>query len=390
MQTIAYGCLKRSGKYGRFVLWINGRMRISGTVANRKQGVDMDNIEELKKRIEELEQENAEFHKWQGGINLLMQQMLDLVTQQREIGDSNEKELRKLWEYAMINRYRIDSLPFELQDPDYKSFFYKPRILSKAETIRQIVEEHKSIARLGDGEFAAIVGQKRWNFQGISEVLAERLKEVLASDDEGLLVGLHPTFYMNLSDINEDDADGVRAYMRPMVRRLHARLLDPEKIYGDAKFNNINTEEDVTVLKSIWNGLDCVFVEGYQTGMGVGNDLFDNCKSIERILGPAENAIDRYDEIFKEACKQPKDKLMLLALGPTATVLAYDLYKAGYQAVDLGHADLAYEGFIRKTPNMYSVNIPFKYCSIDERVSGREIEPINDPVYKSQIVSTIL
>ncbi len=349
----------------------------------------MDNIDEVIRKLEELEEENRKLKDWQMGVNKLLQQMLDALSRHIEAGDSRE-EINRLWEYALINRYRIDSLPYELQDPDYKSFFYKPRMLSKKETIRQLAEENKSISRLGDGEFAAIVGQQRWNFQGFSELLGERLKEVLASDERDLLVGLNPLFYMNLSDVPEDDADSVRAYMRPMVRRLHAQLLSPEKIYGDATFNNINSEEDVAELKRIWDGRDCVFIEGCHTGMGVGNDLFDNCRSIERILGPAENAIDKYDDIMIESAKQPKDKLILIALGPTATVLAYDLCREGYQAIDLGHADLAYEGFIRKTSSMYNVNIPYKYCSIDERISGRNIEEIDDPIYRSQIVARIL
>ena len=193
----------------------------------------------------------------------------------------------------------------------------------------------------------------------------------------------------NIFDVPEDDADSVRAYMQPMVRRLHAELLSPTVIYGDAKFNNINSNDDVTKLKRIWNNRPCVFIEGVHTCMGVGNDLFDNCRSIERILGPAENAIDKYDEILTEALKQPKDKLFLIALGPTATVLAYDLCKEGYQAIDLGHADLAYEAFISSAPNMYSVNIPYKYCSRDERVSGRIIEPADDPEYTEQILRII-
>ena len=349
----------------------------------------MNKEDDLIARINELEAENNKYKKWRETVNVLLQQMLDMLTQQSNSGKDNKEELGRLWEYAMINRYRIDSLPFELMDPDYKSFFYKPKILSKKETITQLTEKGKSIARLGDGEFAAIVGQKRWNFQDASDLLAQKLREVLASDEENLLIGLHPTFYMNLSDIPESDADSVRAYMRPMVRKLHAQLLDPAKIYGDAKFNNINSQEDVVDLKKIWNDRDCIFIEGTHTGMGVGHDLFDNCKSIVRILGPSENAINSYDEIMSEATKQPKDKLILLALGPTATALACDLCKEGYQAIDIGHVDLAYEAFIRNAPNMYSVNIPYKYCSIDERVKGREIADIDDPSYKAQIIAKI-
>ena len=51
---------------------------------------------------------------------------------------------------------------------------------------------------------------------------------------------------------------------------------------------------------------------------------------------------------FKYRLKQePKDTLILFALGPTATVLAFDLAKEGYQALDMGHFDIEYEWYKR-------------------------------------------
>ncbi len=352
----------------------------------------MNETDNLYKRIEELERENEKLRQWQDSVNRLLQKMLDMITQLSEDKSGNtdiRNELNNLWTYASINRYRINSLPYELMDPDYKSFYFKPRILSKEDTIDNIVINHKSIARFGDGEFAAIVEQKRWNFQAESKELSEKLLEVLKSDDENLIIGLNPTFYMNLFDIPEDEADGVRAYMQPMVRRLHSELLKRDKIYGNALFHNISSDKDVSGLKKIWDERDCVFIEGIHTGMGVGNDLFDNCNSIERILGPAENAIERYEEIVDEAIKQPKNKLFLLSLGPTATALAYNLSKMGYQAIDIGHIDLIYEAYLRKLPNLYGVDISYKYCSKDEKIAGRVIPDITDPIYKSQIVDLI-
>ena len=123
--------------------------------------------------------------------------------------------------------------------------------------------------------------------------------------------------------------------------------------------------------------------------MGVGNDLFDNCKSIERILCPSENAIDRYDDIMDAVLKQPKDKLILLALGPTATALSYDLFKEGYWSVDIGHIDLYYEKYIRNLSLLQDVSIPFKYCSWDEIGERRQIEDITDPVYQTQVIERI-
>ncbi|MBU4465609.1 MAG: DUF1792 domain-containing protein, partial [Actinobacteria bacterium] len=34
-------------------------------------------------------------------------------------------------------------------------------------------------------------------------------------------------------------------------------------------------------------------------------------------------------------------------LGPTATVLAYDLHRAGYRALDLGHIAKSYDWWLR-------------------------------------------
>lgn len=39
----------------------------------------------------------------------------------------------------------------------------------------------------------------------------------------------------------------------------------------------------------------------------------------------------------------PKDRLIIIVLGPTAKLLAYDLNKLGYRALDLGHMAKAYE-----------------------------------------------
>ena len=99
----------------------------------------------------------------------------------------------------------------------------------------------------------------------------------------------------------------------------------------------------VPLMKRIWDNENVVFVEGVYSRLGVGNDLFNNAKSIKRIICPATNAFEVYDEIIGEVKKQTKDKLVMIALGMTATCLAYDLYKLGYWAIDIGHVDVEYE-----------------------------------------------
>ena len=100
-------------------------------------------------------------------------------------------------------------------------------------------------------------------------------------------------------------------------------------------------------IKNIWDGKEILLVEGEKSRLGMGNDLFSNAKKIERILCPAENAFDKYDDIVNKVLEQDSGKLVLIALGMTATVLAYDLHKLGYWAIDIGHIDIEYEWFLR-------------------------------------------
>ena len=144
--------------------------------------------------------------------------------------------------------------------------------------------------------------------------------------------------------------------------------------------------EYVKKMKKIWDKKDVVIIEGEQSRLGIGNDLFDNMKSIQRIICPSENAFEIYDKIYNEALKIDKDKLVLLALGPTATVLAYDLFKAGYQAIDIGHVDIEYEWFLRKATK--KIKIESKY--VTEVKEGREnIQEVKDEKYKNEIVARI-
>ena len=48
-------------------------------------------------------------------------------------------------------------------------------------------------------------------------------------------------------------------------------------------------------LKRIWDKKDVVIVEGEKSRLGIGNDLFDNMKSIQRILCPVTDAFNSYN-----------------------------------------------------------------------------------------------
>ncbi|MBE5953783.1 MAG: DUF1792 domain-containing protein [Lachnospiraceae bacterium] len=293
-------------------------------------------------------------------------------------------------QYAMNNS--IDNLKYELLCQDERPKY--PIVESGDKAIDLILDQRKSMCRLGDGEFAVIAGVNRQKFQRADSRLGERLKEILKAKDENVLVCIADT-YGDLSKYNTDCKYNIRAYMTEEVRKQHYDLLDFQKIYYDtyvtrpyASYLDNNTDapkKRFDKLRKIWQDKKLLIIEGEKTRMGVGNDLFDNASDIIRILGPAEHAFDKYDELLAEALKQDRDRLVLIAMGATATVLAYDLSKAGFQALDIGHIDMEYEWMLAGTGK--KVEVRHKYNN--EVPGGDKVEEIIDPVYESQIVARI-
>lgn len=305
----------------------------------------------------------------------------------RALEDVNRRlvELDRVSGYNdMIFSHMLDNIGWEINDPRFREKLWYPQIMSKEDTINEIVAHRKSIARFGDGEFGIIYGVQRWRFQKNDVKLAARLKDVLESQQEHVLIGL-TDWYGDFSAWESSMANGARIYLTPEVRKQQYALLNPHRIYANTHISRSEKKEDFDALKRIWERRDCVFVEGFQTRMGVGNDLFDNAASIVRILCPAESAFDRYEDIYNTAIRQPKDKLFLIALGPTASVLAYDLAMQGYQAVDIGHADLSYEWLC--SGDKEHGRVPGKYTN--EASNGYIVEEIHDAAYEAQIIADL-
>ena len=74
----------------------------------------------------------------------------------------------------------------------------------------------------------------------------------------------------------------------------------------------------------------------------------------------------------------------MIALGPTATVLAYDLAARGFWALDIGHIDLEYEWFLNGKG--YSI-VEKKYNN--EVAGDTRVKIIHDKGYEESIVRVI-
>lgn len=255
------------------------------------------------------------------------------------------------------------------------------------ETLQKIIDDKVSVSRFGDGEFKWMQGYTIKNsFQTSSTELSRRLKEVLNDELEGHIVCL-PDMFGDLSKY-VPNAQAFWSHFMVLYRDEWIGCLNLDRQYYNTNITRcymdyVDKEKCKTyfdMFKQIWKNRDIVIVEGEKSRLGIGNDLFINANQIERILAPSINAFEKYNEILREVTKLDKTKLILIALGPTATVLAYDLAKLGYQAIDTGHLDIEYEWYLRGC--MTKIPIKNKYVN-EAGNAGRNVEEFNDFDYGS-------
>lgn len=324
--------------------------------------------------------------------------------------DSGEKMFwtvidRNAWKmevlsYLYTNEMRpfMANMKYELVDEINKYEIKLPQIMSIKETVQTICENKKSICRFGDGEFELMQLRKRAKFQETDEKLAERLKEVIKAKDEKILLAIADN-YGALKQYTKNAQTDIRIYLTEKKRKEHYSFLNMDVKYGNAYFtrpyiiyrDKENAKDRFEQIKQIWKEQDILVVEGDKTRLGVGNDLLGDASTVQRILAPSENAFSKYDDILKAVKKYGKDKLILIALGPTATVLAYDLAKEGYWAIDIGHIDIEYEWYKRQVQDRCV--IPYKYvneiahgeCVVDDKEFAKYQEK-----YEREIVGKIM
>lgn len=356
--------------------------------------------EKIMLQINELEQKMEKMIRWKGEMEQIIGMLPEAFNNINETMGVNESAINssmrslhifeKYLENVLINR------DYELLDPRRKlerEQYFFPNILSVDDAIEQIVGNGKSLARFGDGEFEMMSGKQRWKFQKLDTRLSERLIEVVKSNIPQLMIGIADNYGM-LDKYELSAAGAIRAYMTPEVRALHQNYLNENRCYYDAYITRpyIMFRDKMTdaprkrfdKLKTIWEKRNVILIEGAQTRFGAGNDFLAGALSVRRILAPATNSFSRYDDLLQEALRVAGEgDLFLVALGPCAGVMVHDLCINGFQAIDVGHADLEYEWFLAGKGDR--VLIPHKYSN--EMTEGDMVEEYHEPIYESQIIA---
>lgn len=344
----------------------------------------LDEIVRLKEENQKMKKQIDELTTRESALVSGLQKMIHLTEEQAAYYQLNKKLIYN----------GVDNIKYEMND-SCKADFQYPKFYDIEDTIDDIVNERKSMARFGDGEFALMTGEARHKFQHADEQLAIRLQEVIRSEENGMLIAIADN-YGNLDKYNSNQRWEIRSYMSEEHRKQHFQFLNMERKYHNAYISRpyamyVDNRTDAPYhrfqrLRRIWEGRDVIFVEGSLTRMGVGNDLFDNAAQIRRIIAPPVNAFDKYNEILKASLEYADaDTLFLIALGPVAGVLAYDLYHSGYQALDIGHLDLEYEWYLKGEGDRCEVKNKYN----NEVESGDIVEDVSDQKYYDQIIYVI-
>ena len=264
------------------------------------------------------------------------------------------------------------------------------KVLGILDTLNYVMAHNSSVARFGDGEMDIITGHSI-PYQDYDENLANELKYIISSESNESLVVCLSDVFERLDRYNQSAVDFWKQHLNhnyvyyknlckapwygsTFISRPYMDLVD--KSLSNMYFKNI---------KNLWDKRDILIVEGVNSRSGVGNDLFDNANSVERIICPSKNAYSKINEIKSLIKKHAENKLVLLILGPTAKVLAKRLSIKKIQAIDMGHIDSEYEWFKMKATT--KVKLDHKHTA--EHNFDENITFIEDDAYNSQIVERI-
>ena len=325
----------------------------------------------------------------------------------------NDAEIPDNWSYIDVFKWHtelmwknytevlvpcVKNYPYELYAEELAAKQEIPIIVSANKTAEIIRREKKCLARFGDGEFELILGRNRAHFQTVNDKLSIRLKNVLASDLDNLLIAIADN-YGSLGKYTESVADAIRQYVGTgNVREEHMKLLDLSRMYYDAYLSRPymiyrdkeNAGTRFENVKKIWEDQNVVIVEGEHTRFGVGNDLLNNAKSVRRILTLDKDCFSLYDDLLWQVKQYSQNKLVLIILGPTAAVMAYDLALENYWAVDIGQLDVEYEWYLRQVTER--CDIPYKTVSEVPKYDSIEMDEKADYIkrYQGEIIKTVM
>lgn len=214
-----------------------------------------------------------------------------------------------------------------------------PHIASIDETIDKLLSGNYSIARYGDGEYT-LCFNRPIKFQQADKKLGKRLRQILKSETH-CLIGLPEFRLTNLTSF-------WKRYWYENLAEINS-LLNPKTHYYNQSISREFSVEQLRRLKKLWQKRSVIFVFGKNSRFEYTHEIFSEIANYTTITSLAQNAWSEYDKVLQDTLHHAKtmsNPLIIILLGPTATVLAFDICLAGYQAIDIGHKTNIYDNLM--------------------------------------------
>lgn len=203
-----------------------------------------------------------------------------------------------------------------------------PQVLGEFETIDRLLDG-ASLSRHGDGELKIMFGAG-YSREPVNEELTAALRAVFLTPSPTCLVGI-PTM----------DPAGPKYENWTRHQARFEQLLDPSREYASAFVSRpdsapwINCVEYARKVQSLWAGRRTVVV-CEKSGSMIGT-VGLAAKRAFHLACPRRHAFGMIARL-EEKVLAHEPEIAILCAGPTASILANRLAKAGVHAVDLGSA----------------------------------------------------
>lgn len=181
--------------------------------------------------------------------------------------------------------------------------------MSADETLNYILKNRVSVSRYGDGELG-IMRNYNIGFQQSTTELKRRLTEIASTPSQRHICCIPYPIAKIESNLKKQS----KVWWINQVGLLYwmwNSYFKKQQILGDTQISRFyidyKTDENATRLINLWDKIwgnrDILIVEGRNTRLGVGNDLFNKVRSIKRILCPETNAFSVYKDILDTVVK---------------------------------------------------------------------------------------
>lgn len=262
------------------------------------------------------------------------------VSIENPVGDTAEVEkiLRQIHGELKSHKRELETIRLSATSEIMQSVstFHSRQVMSLRESLEILATTDKSLARFGDGEFRLmLLNDFSLRFQRNSPELQADLRSVFTSKNENLLTGFPQLF-------RDAHWSGVYQELWPTLRELvissqsfaNAHITRPQafSLLGD---------EAVTLWRKVWEGKQVVIVTGEDSRFELIPELFDNLAGHQLVLS---KSVDAYAEVslISDSLSDTDADIVLIALGPTGTILASKLANSGIRALDIGHLPNSY------------------------------------------------